>query len=46
MKEINDMSKDELIEIIKFKNDDIINLKKEIEILMELIEEIKKMNKN
>lgn len=45
MKEINEMSKEELIEIIKFKNDDIISLKKEIEILMELIEEIKKNQK-
>lgn len=42
MKELNEMTKEELLEVIKYKNNDIIELKKEIKILYELIESIRK----
>jgi len=42
MEEIKDMSKEQLLKIIKYKDEEIKELKQEIEIFIQLVNELKK----
>jgi len=41
MEEIKDMSREQLLKIIEYKDEEIKELKKEIEIFIQLIDELK-----